>query len=125
MGYGQESVQAGIQDNKNVGGRKCMTKPPQKFFIYKFRRPTSSTFQKALDDSCAIIGFHFIDERVPKKCYFLAILVDNFYESFFQSHLKNIFIIGMMQNCTYMFKASLIFRKKKLKKNSLTLFLCS
>ena len=53
-----------------------MTEPPQNFFVYKFKRPTSSTFQKALDDSCAIIGFHFIDERVTKKCCFLAILVD-------------------------------------------------
>ena len=49
-----------------------MTEPPQKFFVYKFKRPTSSTFQKALDDSCAIIGSYFIDERVPKKGSFFS-----------------------------------------------------
>ena len=49
---------------------------PQFFFVYRFRRPTSFTFQKALNDSCAIIGSYFIDERVPKKGSFLAILVD-------------------------------------------------
>ena len=92
-----------------------MTKPPQNFFVYKFRRPTSSTFQKALDDFCATFGFHFIDERVPKNSSFLAILVDKICESFFQSHLIYISIINMMQNCTYMFKTSLIFKKNKIK----------
>ena len=49
--------------------------PPKKI-VYRFRRPTSSTFQKELNDSCAIIGSYFIDESVPKKGSFLAILVD-------------------------------------------------
>ena len=40
---------------------------PQKNFVYKFRRPTAFTFQKALDDFCATYGFYFIDKRVPKK----------------------------------------------------------
>ena len=47
-----------------------MTEPPQKRFIYKFGKLTSFTFQKALDDFCVIFGFHFIDERVPKKGIF-------------------------------------------------------
>ena len=47
-----------------------MTEPPQFFFVYKFGKLTSSTFQKALDDFCVILGFHFIDERVPKKSFF-------------------------------------------------------
>ena len=72
--YGQESDQAGIQGKKNVGGWKSMTKPPQKFFVYKFGKLTSSTFQKALDDFCATFGFHFIDERVPKKKAIFSIL---------------------------------------------------
>merc|ERR1711989_295231 len=90
----------------------CMTKPPQKFFVYKCRRPTSSTFQKAMNDFCATFGFYFIDESVPKNSSFLAILVDKICESFFQSHLIYISIINMMQNCTSMFKTSLIFKKK-------------
>ena len=32
------------------------------------------TFKKALDDFCATLGFHFIDERVPKKWPFFLIL---------------------------------------------------
>ena len=47
-----------------------MTKPPQKIFVYKFGKLTSSTFQKALEDFCATLGSHFIDERVPKKGHF-------------------------------------------------------
>ena len=38
--------------------------PPKKI-SYKFGKLRSSTFQKALDDFCVILGFHFIDERVP------------------------------------------------------------
>ena len=59
-----------------------MTEPPQKRFIYKFGKLTSFTFQKALDDFCVIFGFHFIDERVPKKGIFFNSRGKNVYEYF-------------------------------------------
>merc|ERR1711875_397 len=105
--YDIESDQAGIQDKKNCGGLKMYDRTPPNFFRLQIQKADVFYFSKSTGCSCAIIGFHFIDERVPKKCYFLAILVDKFYESFFQSHLIYISIIGMMQNCIHMFKASL------------------
>ena len=60
-----------------------MTKPPQKNFVYKFGKLTSSTFQKALDDFCATYGSYFIDERVPKKSSILTFKADNFFLPFF------------------------------------------
>ena len=56
-------------------------------------------------------------KECPKNAIFSAILVDKHLVNFFQSHLIYIFIIDMMQNCTYMFKASLIFKKIKSEKN--------
>ena len=98
-----------------------MTEPPQKIFVYKFGKLTSSTFQKALDDYCATYGFHFIDEIVPKKGLFFKSRWTNIYEFFFQSHLIYISIVNMMQNCTYMFKTSLKFKKNKIKKLKIVL----
>ena len=60
-----------------------MTKPPQIFFVYKFGKLTSSTFQKALEDFCATLGSHFIDERVPKKGNFFSILGGQLTMNFF------------------------------------------
>ena len=53
-------------------GSKHMTAPPQKLFVYKFKKLASSIFEKAPYDFCAIYGFRFIDENVPKKSSFLA-----------------------------------------------------
>ena len=60
-----------------------MTKIPQKIFVYKFEKLTSSTFQKALRDFCATYGSYFIDESVPKKSSILTFKEDNFFSPFF------------------------------------------
>merc|ERR1711895_423901 len=87
---------------------------PKIFFVYKFGKLTSSSFQKALDDYCATFGFHFIDEIVPKKgLFFFKSRWTNIYDFFFQSHLIYISIVNMMQNCTYMFRTFHKVKKKK------------
>ena len=90
-------------------------KSPQKKIIYKFGKLTSSTFQKALDDFCVILGFHFIDERVPKKGIFFNSRGTNVYEYFLnlilgegkdfneRTHLvySNTLLLSMFQLCKH------------------------
>ena len=77
-----------------------MTEPLQFFFVNKFGR-LMSTFQKVLDDFCGTLNFYCIDERVPKKYFFLNSRETNDYDYFFQSHLIYISIINIMQNYIY------------------------
>ena len=87
-----------------------MTAPPQKCFVYKFRKLASSIFQKAPYDSCAIYGFCFINENVPKKKLFFSILRGQLSMNVFFSHLIYISIANIRKNCTSMFRIGLKFK---------------
>ena len=106
---------------KMWGAENVWPNPPKIFLFTNSEGRRLLLFKKHWMIFVRLLVFILLMKECPKKALFLAILVDNFYESFFQSHLKYISNMNMMKNCIYMFKTSLIFNKneiKMLRKNS-------
>ena len=72
-------------------------------------------FKKHWMISVRLTVFVLWTKEYPKKAHFQKFQWTNFYESFFQSHLKYISNMNIMENCICMFKTSLIFNKNEIK----------